>query len=119
MFIPITKTINDFKLVAVITVIGLLLSIYILSSFKSAGSGYLFARLPVWQRNTENCELQSQAELAPIVRKSTHFQQFLLPTCRCLFQLITQKPKDSFPNVVGMAKMVSRSHCNASGELLL
>jgi biopolymer transport protein ExbD len=68
MYVPVTKTIHEFKVVALIAVISPLLIIYMIFS-KSIDSGRILIKLPVWQADVEALELEPEAKLPPITRK--------------------------------------------------
>ncbi len=134
MFASITKTNSGFKATAFIAIISVLLIIYIFS-FTSIGSERILMKLPLIQPDVETVELEQEVERPPITRKSA-FLVLKIYLFRCetqccrssfinrlislfsFFQLIIQKPRDSYPSVVGMDKMASRSRCNISGLLL-
>ncbi len=69
MYVPVTKTIHEFKVVALIAAISPLLIIYVIFSSKSIDSGRILIKLPVWQADVEALELEPEAKLPPITRK--------------------------------------------------
>jgi hypothetical protein len=135
MFVSKTKTNSGFKATAFIAIISVLLIVYMMFSFASIGSERILMKLPLIQPDVETVELEQEVERPPITRKSASsvlkIYLFRCETQCCgssfinrlislfsFFQLIMQKPRDSYPSVVGMGKMASRSRCNISGLLL-